>query len=793
MAYFIKDNKTSILTYDSVLSFIISIVEQVNCNNLDGYKLANNVYPKLKTLNTIEDIKEQIITCASEMIVDHYDYQKIAMWILISDLHKKTHDDFLKVTEQLYNNININGCHSPIISDLYYEFVKNNIDIINNALNYERDYEIALFGYRTLEKTYLKKTVDNIIIERPQHLYMRVAIAIHYRNNDINRILETYESISLGYFTHGTPTLFNAGTTREQLASCFLMGIDDNMESIGQCWKDCGLISKYSGGIGINVSNIRAQGAYINSTQGLASGMRFLTVIGQISRCSDQGGRRPGSISIHVEPWHADIFFVLDLKKNTGAETERARDLFLALIVNDLFMHRVEKDDVWSLMCPSECPNIVGKYGKEFDDAYIEYEKNGKYRKQIKARDLWFKIMDSQIETGMPYILYKDAINKKSNQINIGIVNGSNLCAEIVQVSNTKEYGVCSLVSVGLPKCVIIINGVVTFDYNQLYKIVRIVARNLNNIIDINFYPVKQAKFSNMKNRPIGIGVQGLADVFALFKTPFDSELAKDLNKKIFETIYFAALSESNLIAKENGYYEMYPGSPLSKGLFQFDLWGLDRKELSGMWDWDTLQEEIMKYGVSNSLVTACMPTASTSQIMNNNECIEPYTENIYTRTTMAGDYYVINKYLVADLLKLGLWNSNTIDMIKYYQGSIANIPFIPDEIKKLYRTVWEIPQKSIIDMAADRGPFIDQTQSMNIFIDKPNYVKLTSCLFHGWKRGLKTGIYYLRSKAGTTPNQFGIDINLIKEIETSCQITKICKYVPKHLRKQGECISCDG
>ncbi|BCS83273.1 ribonucleoside-diphosphate reductase large subunit [Cotonvirus japonicus] len=806
--YLEVNDQKQILKRDAIKEYIDNILQQLDINYLDANKLTDRVYPKLKSVNTNNDIENQIVSSASEMVIYHHDYPKIAMWILMGNLHKNTHDDFLEVSHQLWKNKNKSNKHSPIINEQYYEFIKKHYKIINKTIKYDRDYNFSIFGFRTLEKSYLKKS-NNKIVERPQHLYMRVAIALHYRSKNMNRILETYEFLSQGYFTHATPTLFNAGTTHEQLSSCFLLGIKDDMNDIGDCWKDCAMISKYAGGIGIHMSNIRVEGAYINSTQGEASGLRVLTIFNNISRYANQGGKRAGSFAVFIEPWHGDIFFFLDLKKNTGAETERARDLFLGLMINDIFMERVYKGEMWSLMCPSQCPEIIDKYGDEFTKAYIQCESEGRYVKQVPAQDLWFKIMEAQIETGVPYIAFKDAINKKSNQINIGVVNGLNLCCEIAEVSTADEYSVCNLSSICLPKFIEYENGKPSFNYNKLCEISRLITRNLNNIIDVNFYPVTKTKKSNVKNRPIGIGVQGLADVFAIFGTPFDSELARDLNRKIFETIYFGALTESMEIAKIDGPYETFERSPIQQGKFQFDLWGMSYDKLSGMWDWESLRDKIKIHGVRNSLVTTCMPTASTSQIMNYNECIEPHTENIYSRNTMAGEYFIINRYLIQDLIKLGLWDSDMVDLIKYYKGSIANIPSIPDHIKKIYRTVWEIPKKSIIEMAADRAPFIDQTQSMNLYIEKPDFAVLNSCLFYGWKLGLKTGIYYLRSKPASPANQFGIDITKIKEIEARSDIVKnpkinvqetdivtqpkLCQFVPAHLREKGDCFSCDG
>ncbi|AKI80048.1 ribonucleoside-diphosphate reductase large subunit [Acanthamoeba polyphaga mimivirus] len=811
--YLDHNGSIQVITSEIIRTYVEKIFEKMEVTHLDIDKMTKNIFPKLKSINTIKDIDNQIISTASEMVTDHYDYPKIAVWILMTNLHDNTSDDFLETAEKLYNNKNKSNKNSPIISENLYNFIKEHNKEINRVIRYDRDYNLTIFGFRTLEKSYLKR-INKKIVERPQHLFMRVAITLHYRKNDLDRIFETYKYLSKGYFTHATPTLFNAGTTHEQLSSCFLLGIGDSLEEISECWKECALISKYAGGIGIHMTNIRVEGAYIASTQGEAGGLRVLTIFNDISRYANQGGKRPGSFAIFIEPWHGDIFFFLDLKKNTGAETERARDLFLGLMINDIFMERVYKDDVWSLMCPSQCPNLLNKYGDEFTKEYLKYESEGTYLKQIRAIDLWFKIMESQIETGVPYIMFKDAINDKSNQINIGVVNGSNLCCEIVEVSDKNNFSVCNLSSICLPRFVKIIDEVPTFNYQKLFNISRILTRNLNNIIDINFYPLDKTRITNLRDRPIGIGVQGLADVFAMFKTPFDSEIARDLNRKIFETIYYGALTESNKLAREFGTYQTYQGSPISQGKFQFDLWNFDKSQLSGMWDWELLRQEILKHGVRNSLVTTCMPTASTSQIMGWNECIEPYTENIYSRSTMAGEYFVINKHLIKDLIELGIWNSEMVDLIKYYKGSVANIPNIPDNIKAIYRTVWEIPQKSIIEMAADRAPFVDQTQSMNLYIDKPSFAKLNSCLFYAWRKGLKTGMYYLRSKPASSANQFGIDINKIKEIESKNGIKKqedtfdlsdltnsinqqvsgmVCRFVPAHLRKPGECMSCDG
>lgn len=780
-----------LFTLDTLRKYITKICETIAKKHLCVDKIVANVYQKLKNVNTIDEINEQIIMSTSDMMVDHYDYPCVAMWIIIQKLHSETLSDYKELAKRMYANYDNDDTHSPVVNGQLLEFIQEHGDIINGFFKYERDYNFTLFGYRTLEKVYLKKTSQGVLLERPQHLYMRVAISIHFRSKSdaatiLKYIKESYDLMSGFYFTHATPTLYNAGTMKEQLSSCFLMGVNDSIHGMGDLWKNSAIISGDAGGIGIHMTNVRAEGSTINSTQGKAKGLRVITVNNAISRFADQGGKRAGSVAVYIEPWHADIFYFLNLKKNSGAETERARDMFLGLMINDIFMRRVRANKKWSLMCPASCPALLNKYGKEFDKEYVAYEKMGKVKKVVSARKLFFRILDSLIESGMPYIIFKDSVNKKSNQINIGVCNGSNLCAEIVEVSTDDEYAVCNLASIGLPMFVEIgPDGVLFFNHAKLYKVARIVTRNLDNIIDINYYSVEQTHRSNSRHRPIGLGIQGLADTFAMFRVPFDSDFAKDLNKKIFETIYFGAMTESMILAKERGAYSTFQGSPFSRGQFQFNLWGLSDDSLSGMWDWKSLREDVVKHGVRNSMLTTCMPTASTSQIMGNNECFEPYTENIYTRTTLAGDYYIVNKYLVNDLTKLGMWNSDTIDLIKYYQGSIAKIPYIPADIKRLYRTAWEIGQKSLIDMATDRGPFIDQTQSMNLFIAKPNYVRLMSCLFNGWTNGLKTGIYYLRSKASSSANQFGIDMTKINELHQKFGMSLTDKDVEEEIKEE--------
>lgn len=771
--------------------------------------LADSVYGKLKDVNTLEEIDELIVAQSADLAPIHYEYPAIATWIIISQLHRNTDDDYLQVAQTLFSNVNAEGRLAPMVSESFCQYVRSHCDEINAMLNYNRDYDVTYFGFRTLERAYLKRTSDKRIIERPQHFYMRVAIALHYRTSQecterpfeilqpltrqetLDKIRQTYDYLSLGFFTHATPTLFNAGSCYEQLSSCFLMGIGDDMNEIGKCWKNAAVISKHSGGIGIHVSNIRCDGAYIKSTGGRASGLRLLKVFNEIAQYADQGGKRAGSIAIYLEPWHADIFFFLDLRKNTGAESERARDLFMGLMINDLFMNRVEKNEKWSLMCPSSCPEIVGKYGEEFEQAYQACEAAGRYVKQIDAREIWKRVCSSLYNAGTPYIINKDAVNRKSNQINIGVVNGSNLCAEIVEYSDENQYAVCNLASICLPRFVKP-NG--EYDFQGLMEVSRVICNNLNNIIDINYYPLPETRITNERYRPIGIGVQGLADVFALLKMPFDSVQARSLNQKIFETIYYGALTMSVELAKKEGRYQYFEGSPFSQGKFQFDLWE-GETPLSGLWDWETLRQEMVSHGTRNSLLTACMPTASTSQIMGNNETTEPYTENIYTRSTLAGEFYVVNQHLMKDLMARGMWSKDVMEMIKYCQGSVASLEFIPEDLRAVYRTSWEIDQMSLIEMAAERGRFVDQTQSMNLFIAKPCYLALNTCLFHGWRLGLKTLIYYLRTKAGVDPAQFGIDPLKAKEYKARLEAgtQKVCKFVPKHLRKDGECLSCDG
>ena len=680
------------------------------------------------------------------------DYALLAARIAVSNLHKETKKVFSQVIEDLYVYINPkNGKSAPMIARETYDIVMANADRLNSAIIYDRDFNYNFFGFKTLERSYLLR-INGRVAERPQHMLMRVAVGIHGTN--IDKAIETYNLMSEKFFTHASPTLFNAGTPRPQLSSCFLLTMnDDSIEGIYETLKTCAMISKTAGGIGLNVHCIRAAGSYIAGTNGYSNGLvPMLRVFNNTARYVDQGGnKRPGAFAMYLEPWHADVFDFLDLKKNTGKEETRARDLFYAMWIPDLFMKRVEADGDWSLFCPNEAPGLADCYGQEFERLYEGYEKKGVARKTVKAQKLWYAILESQIETGTPYMLYKDACNEKSNQKNLGTIKCSNLCTEIVEYSSPDEVAVCNLASLALPSFV----ENKTFNFAKLRQVTQVITRNLNRIIDINYYPVPQAERSNMRNRPIGIGVQGLADAFILMRFAFDSEEARQLNKDIFETIYYAALEASCELAEKEGAYETYPGSPVSQGILQYDMWNVTP---SDRWDWAALKQKIAQHGVRNSLLLAPMPTASTSQILGNNECFEPYTSNIYVRRVLSGEFQIVNPHLLKDLTDMGLWNDAMKNRIIADNGSIQKIKSIPDDIKALYKTVWEISQRAIIDMAADRGAFIDQSQSLNIHIGEPNFGKLTSMHFYGWKKGLKTGMYYLRSRPAADAIKFTVD-----------------------------------
>uniref|UniRef100_A0A0K0FWD8 Ribonucleoside-diphosphate reductase n=1 Tax=Strongyloides venezuelensis TaxID=75913 RepID=A0A0K0FWD8_STRVS len=720
--------------------------------SLVTFKVIQGLYNGVSTVE-LDNLAAEI---AANMTTIHPDYAILAARIAISNMHKQTKKSFSEVMDDLFNyHHNITGVHMPMISKETHDIILKNADKLNSAIVYNRDFDFSYFGFKTLERSYLLK-IDGKIAERPQHLLMRVAVGIH--GEDISSVIETYDYMSQKWFTHASPTLFNAGTRRPQLSSCFLLTMaGDSIEGIYDTLKQCALISKSAGGIGLNVHCIRANGSFIGGTNGTSNGLiPMLRVFNNTARYVDQGGnKRPGAFAIYLEPWHADIMEFLDLKKNTGPEEERARDLFYGLWVPDLFMKRVEKDSYWSLMCPHECPGLEDCWGDEFEKLYIKYEEEKRYRKQIKARVIWQKICESQIETGTPYMVYKDHCNRKSNQQNLGTIKCSNLCTEIVEYCSPDEVAVCNLGSIALNRFVDTENGKPVFNFTQLHYVAKILTRNLNKIIDVNYYPVPEAKKSNMRHRPIGIGVQGLADAFMLMRYPFTSPQAKELNKKIFETIYHGALEASCELAERDGPYETYKGSPVSKGILQYDMWNV---RPSNLWDWDTLKENIAKHGVRNSLLLAPMPTASTAQILGNNESIEPYTSNIYSRRVLSGDFQIVNPHLLKDLIELNLWTEELMNEIIADNGSIQNIKEIPNSIKELYKTVWEISQKDIIEMAADRGAFIDQSQSLNLHVARPSYAICSSMHFHGWKRGLKTGMYYLRTKPAVGAVKFTVD-----------------------------------
>ncbi|KAJ6576865.1 ribonucleotide reductase alpha subunit, partial [Mycena sp. CBHHK59/15] len=688
----------------------------------------------------------------------HPDYAILAARIAVSNLHKETKKSFSQVISDLYHFINPKtGKRAALISQETYDVVSANAATLDAAIIYNRDFNYNYFGFKTLERSYLLR-LEGRVVERPQHLIMRVAVGIH--GSDLDRVIETYNLMSERYFTHATPTLFNAGTPHPQLSSCFLVCMkDDSIEGIYDTLKNCAMISKSAGGIGISIHNIRATGSYIAGTNGYSNGIvPMLRAYDATARYVDQGGnKRPGAFAIYLEPWHADIFEFIDLRKNHGKEQMRARDLFLALWIPDLFMKRVEANGDWSLFCPNEAPGLHEVHSEEFEALYEKYEKEGRARKTIPAQKLWYAILEAQIETGTPFMLYKDAANSKSNQKNLGTIKSSNLCTEIIEYSSPEETAVCNLASVSLPS--FIVDG--KYDFQKLHDITKVVAFNLNRIIDVNYYPVAEARRSNMRHRPIGVGVQGLADTFQRLRIPFDSPTAKELNQQIFETIYHGALEASAEMAEKDGPYESFEGSPAQLGQLQFDMWGVTP---SSLWDWDSLKAKIAKTGLRNSLLTAPMPTASTSQILGNNECFEPYTSNIYTRRVLSGEFQVVCPWLLRELVDLGLWDDNMKNMIIAHHGSVQNIPSIPDDVKAIYKTVWEISQKKILELAADRGAFICQSQSLNVHLPAPTLGQLTSMHFYGWKRGLKTGMYYLRTKPAAQAIQFTVDQSILND-----------------------------
>ena len=832
---FKRDGTKQAVSFDKILTRIKKMsYDDLNINFTTlTVKIIDRLYDGIHT-SEIDELTAQ--QCAS-LSTTHPDYAILASRILISNHQKNTTDSFTTVINNLYNYTDIHDKHSPLISEQLYKLVNAHSDTIQSWFDWERDFLLDYFGFKTLERAYLMKINGNIV-ERPQHMWMRVSLGIH--GEDLKKAKDTYDLMSNKFFTHATPTLFNAGTPRPQLSSCYLQAMEsDSINGIYNTLKDCSMISKWAGGIGLHIHNIRCQGSHIRGTNGTSNGIvPMLRVFNETARYVDQGGgRRNGSFAIYLEPWHGDIESFLEMKKNHGDENERARDLFYALWIPDLFMERVRDDKEWTLMCPDKCPKLSDLYGDEFKVLYESYEKQNKGIKIVKAREIWFKILDSQMETGVPYMLYKDACNKKSNQKNLGTIKSSNLCTEIIEYSDENETAVCNLASIALAMYVkkelpqgqwevygksncgfctktkkllnecgssfnftcldayitqveffekhniedkkfpqIFHNGKriggysnlkklteISYDYNKLHEVTKIVTENLNKVIDVNFYPTTKTRTSNMLHRPIGIGVQGLADTFAIMNIPFHSEKAKEINRNIFETIYHGALEKSMEIAMVDGPYSSFNGSPASKGILQFDMWNVNP---TGRYDWNDLKEDIMNNGIRNSLLLAPMPTASTSQILGFNECFEPFTSNIYVRRTIAGEFVVVNKYLMAELIELKMWTDATKNAIIRDNGSIQNIEGISDELKEKYKIVWEIPMKHILDMAADRGAFICQSQSTNLWMKDPTRNKLTSMHFYAWKKQLKTGLYYLRTKAKAAPQQFTIEPTKQENVE---------------------------
>jgi len=755
-----RDGRKEPIMFDKITARVRKLCYGLN-ELVDPVKISMRVIEGLYDGVTTSELDNLAAEISATMTTSHPDYARLAARISVSNLHKNTKKTFSEVMTDLYQYVNPRtGKEAPLLSDEVHKIIMDNAEELDSTIIYNRDFGYDYFGFKTLERSYLLK-LNGKIAERPQHMLMRVSVGIHL--NDLEAAKETYELMSKKFFTHATPTLFNSGTPKPQMSSCFLLAMkDDSIDGIYDTLKQTAKISQSAGGIGLSIHNIRATGSYISGTNGTSNGIvPMLRVFNDTARYVDQGGgKRKGSFAIYVEPWHADIFDFLDLKKNTGKEEMRARDLFYAMWIPDMFMKRVQEDGEWTLMCPNECPGLFDVHGDEFDAMYTKYEAEGKGRKKIRARVLWEKILESQIETGTPYMLYKDAANRKSNQKNLGTIRSSNLCTEIMEYTSEDEVAVCNLASIALP--MFINNG--EFDHKELFRVTKRVTKNLNRVIDRNYYPVKEAENSNLRHRPIGLGVQGLADTFILLRLPFTSDEAKKLNQEIFETLYFAALSASMEEAKEYGPYQSYKGSPIAEGKFQHNLWGIKDEELSGRWDWLKLRKDIKKHGVRNSLLVAPMPTASTSQILGNNEAFEPYTSNIYTRRVLSGEFIVVNKHLLEDLVNLGLWNEDLKEDIMRANGSIQDVDIIPQELKELYKTVWELSMKDIIDMSRHRGYFIDQSQSLNLFMENANFAKLTSMHFYAWKSGLKTGMYYLRTKSAVDAIKFTLKSKTKKE-----------------------------
>ena len=765
-----RDGRKEPIMFDKITARIKKLCYGFN-PLVDPVRVAMRVIEGLYDGVTTSELDNLAAEIAATMTTTHPDYASLAARISVSNLHKNTLKSFSETMKDLYEYVNpITGKKAPLLSDEVYKVIKKNAEELDSKIIYNRDFGYDYFGFKTLERSYLLK-INGQIVERPQHMLMRVSVGIHL--DDLEAVIDTYELMSKKYFTHATPTLFNSGTPKPQMSSCFLLTMqDDSIDGIYDTLKQTAKISQSAGGIGLSIHNIRSTGSYISGTNGTSNGIvPMLRVFNDTARYVDQGGgKRKGSFAIYIEPWHSDIFDFLDLKKNHGKEEMRARDLFYAMWVPDLFMKRVEENAEWTLMCPNECPGLYDCHGDEFDKLYLKYEKKSKGRKTIKARELWEKILESQIETGTPYMLYKDSANRKSNQKNLGTIRSSNLCTEILEYTSKDEIAVCNLASIALP--MFVEDG--EFNHKKLYDVTVRVTKNLNKVIDRNYYPVKEAENSNFRHRPIGLGVQGLADAFIELRMPFTSEKAKELNQDIFETLYFAALQASVEESKKDGPYKTYKGSPISKGEFQHNMWGIKDEELSGRWDWAKLRKDVLKHGVRNSLLVAPMPTASTSQILGNNECFEPYTSNLYTRRVLSGEFIIVNKHLLKDLVDLNLWNEDMKHELMRSNGSIQDIKQIPDELKELYKTVWEMSMKDIIDMARHRGYFIDQSQSLNLFMEGATMSKLTSMHFYGWKSGLKTGMYYLRTKSAVDAIKFTLEKKEKAEVEETVEVDAI-------------------
>ena len=805
-----RNGQTENILFDKILNRIKKLGNEAGIQinySLLTIKVIDQLYDKIETTKIDELAAEQ---CAS-MSTQHPDYGVLASRIIISNHQKNTDASFTNVMKKLYEFVDIHGINKPLISEKVWKFIEAHSYILEQMLEHSRDYLIDYFGFKTLERAYLFRINDSVV-ERMQHMWLRVAIGIHVDSSNLTIIEETYDLMSQKYFTHATPTLFNAGTPNPQLSSCYLLGMeDDSIEGIYNTLKDCAQISKYSGGIGLHISNIRPKGSHIQGTNGKTDGIvPMLRVFNSTARYVNQSGKRNGSFAIYLEPWHLDIEDFLELRKNHGDEELKARDLFYAIWINDLFMERIKENGKWSLFCSNECPGLFDTYGDKFTELYKKYENDGKSRKVMNARDLWFKILDAQMETGTPYLLYKDAANKKSNQQNLGTIKSSNLCCEIIEYSDANETAVCNLASIALP--LFVDANTKQFNYDLLHRVTKVVTNNLNEVIDINFYPTDKTRRSNLRHRPIGIGIQGIADTFILMDIAFHSDEAKEINKLIFETIYHAALEKSNELAIERrtkiteklsddpkllfpfsnffneyenapqsindinfnlcGSYSSFIGSPASKGILQFDMWDV---KPSTRYNWEELKSSIMLNGIRNSLLVAPMPTASTSQILGFNECFEPFTSNIYSRRTLAGEFVVVNKYLMRELIELNLWNDDIKNNIIANKGSVQQLTHLPEHLRNKYKIVWEIPMKHLIDMSADRGAFICQSQSLNLWVEDPTYNTLTSMHFYSWKKGLKTGIYYLRRKAKHQAQQFTIEPELIKNREENDEICEMC------------------